>query len=123
MFIGEQGNYGFDSSNPTIKVWMNGTHGFLMGTSTGGRVRDGTGTVERQFNLTTINYPPNGQDVLLPGVGNSNYGPNMGIFSAHPGGCMVGVADGSSRFLGETIDMYTLRLLATRNDGQPASFP
>ena len=119
IFIGEQGDFGYDPANSAIKSWLNGTHGFFMGTSSGGRVRDGTGKLERQFNLTTINYPPNGQNITLPGVGTNNYGPNMGIFSAHPGGCMVGVGDGSTRFLGETINMYTLRLIATRNDGQP----
>lgn len=118
IFLGEQGDFGYDPNNPSTKVWLNGTHGFLMGTSQGGRVRDGTGRVERQFNLTTIHYPPNGQNITLPGVGTNNYGPNMGIFSAHPGGCMVGLADGSSRFVSETIEMLTLRLLATRNDSR-----
>lgn len=119
LLLGEQGDFGYDSTTGAKNIWLNGTHGFLMGTSQSGFVRSGTGRVERQFNLTTINYPPNGQDVTLAGVGTNNYGPNMGIFSAHPGGCQVALADGSARFISETIEMYTLRLLATRDDGKP----
>ena len=40
------------------------------------------------------------------------------IRSRHPGGAMVAMADGSVRFLAETIDPQTLRALVTRNDGQ-----
>ena len=78
------------------------------------------GRNNRHFNLTVIRYPPNTQ-LLLPGRGN-NEGPNNGIYAAHPGGVMAGVNDGSVKFSAETIDMLTLSRLATRDDGQSASF-
>jgi prepilin-type processing-associated H-X9-DG protein len=40
------------------------------------------------------------------------------IGSAHPGGANVGLADGSVRFLRQTIPQTTLSLLCRRADGQ-----
>jgi prepilin-type processing-associated H-X9-DG protein len=40
------------------------------------------------------------------------------ISSHHPGGAQVAMADGSVRFLAQTLDMNTLRLLLQRADGQ-----
>lgn len=88
------------------------------------------------FNLTFVRYPPNfvktwtpndprmtnGNDILNGnGVGN-NFGANNGLYSAHTGGAMVGVADGSVQFISENIDMQTLRRLCTRDDGQVVGF-
>ena len=47
-----------------------------------------------------------------------------GIGSFHPGGAMVVLADGSTRFLSQSLDPETLRRLVLRNDGQavPSGF-
>jgi prepilin-type N-terminal cleavage/methylation domain-containing protein len=79
-----------------------------------------------QINNTTIRYAPNaarqigavpgpGSNPGLDGVGN-NDGPNNGIFSPHPGGVQALLADGSTHFISENIDMLTLKRLATRDD-------
>ncbi|QDV67325.1 Type II secretion system protein G precursor [Rosistilla carotiformis] len=43
---------------------------------------------------------------------------NGGYGSQHPGGCMMGMMDGSVRFLSETIDMTTYRSAASRASGE-----
>ena len=42
---------------------------------------------------------------------------------AHPGGVNALFADGSVRFIPESIDPQVLRLLLTRDDGQPVTIP
>jgi prepilin-type processing-associated H-X9-DG protein len=43
--------------------------------------------------------------------------------SEHPGGVMVGLADGSVRSLAQTIELITLKRAAVRDDGQPITLP
>ncbi|GIW98543.1 MAG: Ta11 non-LTR retroelement [Pirellulaceae bacterium] len=65
---------------------------------------------------TLINayFPPNSP---LPDV--SHHGDAlMGARSLHPGGVNVALADGSVRFIAETINLVTWRNLHARNDGQ-----
>jgi prepilin-type processing-associated H-X9-DG protein len=44
-----------------------------------------------------------------------------GIYSFHNGGANVGMADGSVRFLSETIAQETLNALVTRSGGEIVS--
>ncbi|HRX77832.1 MAG TPA: DUF1559 domain-containing protein [Pirellulaceae bacterium] len=115
MAISECGDWFLDPVGgvPTNKVRVNSHHGWLMGSPNAG---------DRKFNLTTIAYPPNTTDNSMPGTGN-NDGPNNGIYSAHPGGVQAALCDGSVRFLPETIDLLTLKRLATRDDGQSIDLP
>lgn len=55
-------------------------------------------------------------DLLKYGV-NNDQAP-MCAGSNHPGGFQIALADGSVRFLPETIDVETLRKMATRNGGE-----
>ena len=48
----------------------------------------------------------------------NNCGPNSEPFSLHTGGINLLLGDGSVRFISETINANTIRLLAGRNDGQ-----
>jgi prepilin-type processing-associated H-X9-DG protein len=43
----------------------------------------------------------------------------VGIFSFHPGGAHVAMADGSAHFLSESVEPAVLRALATREGGEP----
>ena len=110
MVIGECSNwFGPGQNNPTP------TDGWLMGSSGTG---SGTGyNSGRADQLTTINYPPNGTIYgTSAGVAN-NAGPNNGLASAHVGGVQVLLADGSARFISNNINLATLRMVATRDDG------
>lgn len=108
--VGECGDWFYTAAGG--KEQVNSNHGWLMGSPNAN---------DRKFNITTIRYAPNSTQSSLPGCGN-NDGPNNGIYSAHPGGVQVAVCDGSTQFISDTIDILTLKLLATRDDGQPASF-
>jgi prepilin-type N-terminal cleavage/methylation domain-containing protein len=44
-------------------------------------------------------------------------------YSFHPGGCMFGLADGSVRFLPETLDGDTFRALGSPNGGEAVPMP
>ena len=112
IMVSEQSNFVLDTAgnNPTQ---INCEHGWLMGTSTGG-IDTGYGG-ERAFNLTTINYRPNGARIGLAGVGD-NDGPNNGFFSPHSGGVMAAMGDGTVKYINNNIDLLTLRVLCNRND-------
>ena len=111
MIVGEQSDFVADTSgNKTATI--NNHQGFMCGIN-----QTAFGFSERTFNTTTIMYPINGVNLALTGVRN-NDGPNNGIFSPHPGGAQVVISDGSVRFLSENLNLRTLKLLATRDDGQ-----
>ncbi|MHB0955219.1 MAG: DUF1559 family PulG-like putative transporter [Pirellulaceae bacterium] len=124
MVISECSNWVYDAAYLKKNQQVNSVHGFLMGCpypitvetavswwGTGGQL------FERFFNSTTIRYAPNSVSVGWPGVG-ANDGQNNGIYSAHPSGVLAAFADGSVTFVTDSMDMYTLRLQATRDDGQ-----
>ncbi len=109
---------------------VNSVHGFLMGSpwpiTVEQAVRDHwggnpmAGYAARLFNCTTINYPPNSVSTSWPGVG-PNDGQNNGIYSPHPGGVLAVMADGSVQFVSDAVNMYTLRVMATRDEGAVAN--
>lgn len=70
----------------------------------------------RCHNLTTIMHPVG----TLNPVPNScqSSSPNRPLLSKHTGGAHVLLADGSVRFLSNSLDLTTLKQLATRDDGQ-----
>ncbi len=111
LAISECGDF-FEEANST-RVQVNSNHGWLMGSP---------GANDRKFNITTVRYPPNTKDNTLPGTGN-NDGPNNGIYAAHPGGVQAALADGSVRFVAETVNLETLMRICSRNDGQTAELP
>ncbi len=86
-------------------------HGFTMGATPINNEDD------RWFNTTTVRYPINHKAWNSTGVGDEFYGCNRPIQSAHPGGAMVVLGDGSVRFLSESLDLQTFFDLCNRNDG------
>ena len=77
------------------------------------------------WNVTTVRYPPNLKRVMgnerrrtspLPGC-SENHGINNPLQSPHPGGLMVGMADGSVQFIQQTADLGVLLRLSIRDDG------
>lgn len=74
------------------------------------------------YNLTTVRYKPYLKKVLpsAPGCAEDRAagGINNPLQSAHPGGLLVGMVDGSVQFISSTSDLGILLRLAIRDDGQ-----
>ncbi|MCI0739718.1 MAG: DUF1559 domain-containing protein [Gemmataceae bacterium] len=71
----------------------------------------------------TCAIPPN---VKKPGGGDydpGNWENTYGFRSRHPGGLQFALADGSVRFVSDSIVLSTYRALATRNGGEVVSLP
>ena len=109
--VGEASDFLLNGTTKMIGSASNG-HSFVMGTDDGN-----TTTGARKFNLTTVRYPIGFKDYSQPGI-DANHGPNNPLISAHPGGAQVVLVDGSVRFLSDTTDMFIVRILCTRDDGQ-----
>ncbi|HWL08219.1 MAG TPA: DUF1559 domain-containing protein [Planctomicrobium sp.] len=122
MVVGEQSNFGENSAG--VKAQINQSQGFQCGIpfpkfpAVAEYLGNNIGNL-RTFNVTTIRYAINTASSGgngRAGIGD-NDGVNNGIFSAHPGGSQVLLADGSVRFLSENMHLVTLKSLATRDDG------
>ncbi|GAB4154462.1 MAG: DUF1559 domain-containing protein [Planctomycetaceae bacterium] len=110
---------GFVTNGGTGQHSLRVQHGWLMGSNGRARVsaHGATETTQRAFNITTVAYAPNATDLSFPGV-HQNHGSNNGIFSDHTGGVHALFADGKVKFISENINMFTLRLLCSKRDGQ-----
>lgn len=72
-----------------------------------------------QTGTTCIRHPPNSR---IADAGNAHpYRNNTVINSFHTGGVFVSLADGSVRFVSDSINFQVLKMLGARNDGQPIS--
>jgi hypothetical protein len=104
-------------------------HGFIIGwrsTTTPDKV--GNGGDNRTFNMVTVRYPINqksrsGGWPNWPGNCSAdgvceNASSNLPLNSAHPGGVMILIADGSVRFLAEVSALDVVGRIVTRDDGQ-----
>jgi prepilin-type N-terminal cleavage/methylation domain-containing protein/prepilin-type processing-associated H-X9-DG protein len=80
-----------------------------------------TGLKGRPANLTTVMHPIGHN--IMPASADAgtcqHRSPNRPLLSAHTGGTHALFCDGSVRFLGNSLDMLTLKRAATRDDGNP----
>ncbi len=143
MMIGEQGgkiirldniNYSWMvASQGAATMGTNDVTGWLIGTREAGTIpfpdptcgttgnAGGCDADHRYFNVTTVRYRIRQApfaDTVFGGM-SSAMGANNPLASFHTGGIMVGMGDGSVQFISETIELETLKKLATRDDGQP----
>jgi len=129
LAIGEHGDFLKVDTGTKVDWRASQPHGWTMG-SCSGTTAEPPAAVGRSWQCTTIRWRINDKDnsgVGWPSAGGGdctlgvcvNYGGNIPLNSAHPGGIVVGLCDGSTRFLSETITMEVLAKLATRDDGIP----
>ena len=118
IVVGEQSAFGFNPANGNAQYEIRscGAHQGFMGAEANQTTINSSSPGWRCFNCTTIRYPIN-QKTKLAGI-HENLGHNNGIHSSHPSGAQVLLGDGSVRFLGQNLDLLTLHLLATRDDGR-----
>ncbi len=109
MMLVEGSDYCRDASGNRVECRFDCWHGFTMAHSALG---DG-----RFFNTTSIRYAVGDKRLSNAGVG-GNCGGNSPIQSIHIGGAHVLLADGSVRFLGDSMNIGTLFNLADRDDGK-----
>ena len=107
LLVIEQSDFCTDSAGAQVDCRSDCWHGFTMG--------PGKNT-ERAFNTTTFLHRINEKSYSAVGVA-GNCGPNRPFQSAHSGGGMALLADGSVRFFDELMDIQPLYDLANRNDG------
>jgi len=125
MMVGESSAPILEFLNGPRTHDVQGVHGINMGSPIPIRIEDAPasagGNFERPFNLTTVRYPPNApavfNDTNWPGI-EDNYGSNKPLNSLHSGGIHGLLADGSVRFINDSINMFTFRCLCTRDDNQ-----
>ncbi|PQO35447.1 DUF1559 domain-containing protein [Blastopirellula marina] len=127
--VGEHGDY-MTTKDGSKKTWRGGQpHGFFIGGHGDNNDRRPPnyfpGSDARTFNQTTVRYKLNqktGWDngdgtCMSTGVCN-NFGNNIPLNSAHPGGVMLLYVDGSVHFAAETMTLQELAKIVTRDDGQ-----
>jgi prepilin-type N-terminal cleavage/methylation domain-containing protein len=120
MILGESSTWVYEGTAPR-NISPSWQHGWAMGTGRPGRVTGGGASDDmRPFNLTSVRYAVGTREYLLPGV-HENKGANNPLISAHPGGTMMVLVDGATRFLSNDTDLVLLKFLATRDDGNPLS--
>lgn len=108
LLLAEQSDFCTDAAGNRYNCRADCGHGFCMGPGNDGW--------ERHFNMITVVHRVNEKSRDALGV-SGNCGPNTPIQSAHSGGAMVGLVDGSTQFLTQTTDIQLLYDLANRDDG------
>lgn len=113
--IGEQSDYLIDTVSGTRYDGRAGGGNFGLG-FTMGTAGFSPGS-ERQFGLTSINFPVGSKKfAVLTGVP-VNGAANTPIQSIHVGGAHILLGDGSVRFISDSLNYDTLRALCVRDDG------
>ncbi len=124
LAIGENSNWTWDAAKTDRRDLRSGVEGsnnswgWPMGT-TWGVWNNGSAPGHTGW-YNTIRYAPNSDSVGLDGARTaSQHRLNAPLTSAHPGGLQGTLADGSVRFISDTIQLDTLKHLAARDDGIP----
>lgn len=126
MQVSEHGDFLITQNGSKVAWTAAGPHGWTIGWgNTNSTFTAGTGGDNRTFNTTTVRWPVNQKTGWPDAPGNcnsvgvcDNTGTNIPLNSAHVGGVHILLADGSVRFISDSINLGVLAKLATRDDGQ-----
>ncbi len=125
LYISEQADFLF-TLNGAKQAWnAAGPHGWTIGWGSTFQVTSTTnGGDNRAFNTTTVRYAINQKRGWPDAPGNcgttgvcDNTSHNAPLNSAHTGGVVGLLGDGSVRFLKDSLPLQVLGQLATRDDG------
>ena len=121
LIVGEYSDFGVDPTTQAKTDIRNGkVFGWPIGASTTTVAPVAADSSASSYNITTIRWAVGTKNTTAGGVAGSVGGdgcPNQGIAAAHPGGANVLLTDGSVRFLSNSLNLETLKRLATRDDG------
>ena len=125
MILGEASDWAKTAAGADVHVDTSWPEGWSVSASstvtiTTADSTSASNTIDRFYQLTAIRYPVGTRTYELPGI-HQTHGSNNPLLSAHPGGTLACLTDGSVRFLSETMELLTLKLLADRDDGIPLS--
>lgn len=112
ILLAEQSDFCVKSDGTKVDCRSDFNHSFTMGSV------DPAHGDDRWFNTTSVRHAINEKRWETPWVGNEFYACNRPIQSAHSGGAMVLMGDGSVHFLNESTNLQTLYNLSNRNDGK-----
>jgi prepilin-type N-terminal cleavage/methylation domain-containing protein len=115
VLLGEQSGLCYDANGGGHECRSDYTHSFTMGTVPEANPDD------RWYNTTTVRYPLNFRNWNSPGVGDTYFGCNRPIQSAHRSGVNMASADGSVRHFATETDIGLLFNLCNRDDGNAIS--
>jgi prepilin-type processing-associated H-X9-DG protein len=111
--------YGSHENQPTFKDVMDGLSHTILLIEMGGSPAWFDKGVELDRSGAEFAVPWIGTEAgNLDGVSRVNQTNFYGIFSLHPGGAHVAMADGSVHFLGEGVEPLVISALATRDNGE-----
>ncbi len=136
--VGEQSDNLLDTSGQPITSGFTGgygnsggMYGWIMGSSIpiGGGLASWSD--RRHFNCTSVRYRINQAGFTGPGDSaaaaatgtNNDSGPNFPLNSGHSGGINVAYADGSIRFVSDTVDTTIISALCTRSGRETLNLP
>jgi prepilin-type N-terminal cleavage/methylation domain-containing protein len=137
LVVSENGDFLTTVSGAKVDWRASAQHGWIIGSPYNSPPPAFSGGDQRTFNMTTIRWPINDKKGKSQGSagwpdapGNcgsvgvcDNASTNLPLNSAHPGGVMGLMGDGSVRFISETTTMAIVAAAATRDDGQSAQLP
>ncbi|HEV7280107.1 MAG TPA: DUF1559 domain-containing protein [Pirellulaceae bacterium] len=136
LIVSENGDFLTTANGSKVDWRASAQHGFIIGSQWRAAPPAHNNADNRTFNMTTVRWPINDKKgrsqgtAGWPDAGNcgalgvcSNASTNLPLNSAHPGGVMGLMGDGSVRFISETTAMSIVAAAATRDDGQSTQLP
>lgn len=125
--IGEQSDHLRDANRQPVTAGFTsgvgnsgGLYGWTMGAAIPPTATPANWSDNRHFNCTTVRYLINqvGFSNSASSGTNNDVGTNFPLNSAHPGGILVALADGSNRFFANTLPNTIIHAYSTRAGGE-----
>lgn len=126
IFFGEQSDFLRKNTSGTITQVAGGSsypNGCFAGSSNPVIPSSAAGWSGACHGITTVRAKINHKEHNPANGIDETGGLNCGIYSAHGGGSMIGIGDGSVKFMSENLDMVMLFRMCTRDDGGVVQMP